>query len=205
MMESIQRAKPSPSARTFLRHLKKQKSLTISFASGIGTDEALFAQDGHRVIASDLNRAKLKVANRQIGSQRAVALSLNQELPFQDNSFDAVYIRLGLHYFSNEELPEIISEISRILKPKGLVYIVVKSRQDFYYQQFKETRRPDGMVSCTDPRTDLSYLRNFFSTDQLRALLEKTFKIIATHSHNEQLYEDSHTSSLITLVAKRRA
>lgn len=50
--------------------------------------------------------------------------NVNQGLPFPDNEFDYVYMRSMIYYFSPEELSQILSEISRVMKPGGYFEIV---------------------------------------------------------------------------------
>lgn len=40
-------------------------------------------------------------------------------LPFKDNEFDFVYMRLMMIYFTPEELSNLLHEISRVMKPGG--------------------------------------------------------------------------------------
>ncbi len=50
------------------------------------------------------------------------------ELPFEDNSFDAVYATRFMHQFSHEEKVRIGSEITRVLRPGGLVLLEFYAR-----------------------------------------------------------------------------
>lgn len=45
-------------------------------------------------------------------------------LSYPDNEFDYVHMRMMIYYFSPEELSQLLTEISRVLKPGGYYEIV---------------------------------------------------------------------------------
>lgn len=45
-------------------------------------------------------------------------------LPYPDNTFDFVYMRSMILYFTPEELSELLTEISRVMKPGGFFEVV---------------------------------------------------------------------------------
>lgn len=68
----------------------------------------------------DVGRAKLIKANpgNLISFQQADA----EQIPFPDNSFDAITVAFGVRNFENLELG--ISEMRRVLRPGGWIYIL---------------------------------------------------------------------------------
>ncbi|MCB1595569.1 MAG: class I SAM-dependent methyltransferase [Gammaproteobacteria bacterium] len=46
-----------------------------------------------------------------------------QDLPFDDNSFDIILMFKSLHHVPQELMQKALSEVSRVLKPKGKAYI----------------------------------------------------------------------------------
>ena len=54
---------------------------------------------------------------------KIVKLNIVEKLPFDSGSFDGVFCTGTLHLFPNKVLGNIVSEISRVLKPRGRVII----------------------------------------------------------------------------------
>lgn len=58
----------------------------------------------------------------------SVAHTLPAPLPFASGAFDVVFSRLALHYFDEEALRQAVyPEISRVLRPSGVLVFVVKT------------------------------------------------------------------------------
>lgn len=69
-----------------------------------------------------LDIGKAKVAQRKMDGQIELRLGDAAALPFDDNTFDAVTVAFGVRNF--EDLDKGLSEISRVLKPDGKVFIL---------------------------------------------------------------------------------
>ena len=89
-----------------------------------------------------LDIGKAKVAQRKLESQIELSLGNAATVPFEDNHFDAVTVAFGVRNFEN--LGKGISEIQRVLKPAGKVFILefsmperwpVKQLYRFYFKR----------------------------------------------------------------------
>ena len=65
---------------------------------------------------------KTKVAKRHLEDQIELCYGDATTLPFEDNTFDIVTVAFGVRNF--EDLDKGLSEIRRVLKPKGMAYIL---------------------------------------------------------------------------------
>jgi demethylmenaquinone methyltransferase/2-methoxy-6-polyprenyl-1,4-benzoquinol methylase len=52
-----------------------------------------------------------------------------RNMPFQDNVFDAVYMASTLELFDTPDIPKILKEIKRVLKPSGRLGVVSMSKE----------------------------------------------------------------------------
>jgi ubiquinone/menaquinone biosynthesis C-methylase UbiE len=51
-------------------------------------------------------------------------------MPYEDNKFDAVFMSFTPELFDTPEIPEVLGEIKRVLKPNGRLGVVGRSRED---------------------------------------------------------------------------
>jgi demethylmenaquinone methyltransferase/2-methoxy-6-polyprenyl-1,4-benzoquinol methylase len=89
-----------------------------------------------------LDIGKTKIAQRKLENQIELSLGNAATVPFEDNHFDAVTVAFGVRNFEN--LGKGISEIQRVLKPAGEVFILefsmperwpVKQLYRFYFKR----------------------------------------------------------------------
>lgn len=52
---------------------------------------------------------------------------VSKKLVYEDNTFDYIYARLVLHYLDNDSLRNALSELYRVLKYNGKLFVVVRS------------------------------------------------------------------------------
>jgi SAM-dependent methyltransferase len=99
----------------------------LEISCGNGVDSLHLKELGYNIKCTELDKDYVK---------NAIYLGLNcikhdtrEKFPFRDNEFDLIYSRLGLHYFTEEELDSIFLELSRI---GDRLLITVKIEEDFY-------------------------------------------------------------------------
>jgi len=92
-------------------------SLVLDVAAGTGSISRLLEADGYRVMAVDLSHEML---TRHPGRHRVRAVA--DHLPFPGETFEAVTFGYLLRYV--EEPIETLREMSRVLRPGGLVGMV---------------------------------------------------------------------------------
>jgi ubiquinone/menaquinone biosynthesis C-methylase UbiE len=103
--------------------LLPQQSLVLEVGAGPGHDAALLADLGATVVALDPAQGLLQqalvydaISGRLVGGEA-------RNLPFADDSFDGVWSCAALLHVSHEEAPQAISELHRVLKPSGFVFL----------------------------------------------------------------------------------
>lgn len=103
----------------------KDKSV-LEVGCGVGIDLARFAKAGATVTGVDLSPTAIQLAKQNFEQQRLSAdlLVMNGEaLELADDSFDFVYAHGVLQYTADPD--QMISEIHRVLRPKGQAIVMV--------------------------------------------------------------------------------
>src|SRR3989344_7556719 len=104
----------------FHNFMTKKKAKLLDLCCGKGADAIFFHNKRVQVTALDYSNEAIRQFNE---TQRryeifitSIVKDISENLPFDDESFDYVYIRLGLYYFTDAELKKILSELTRVLK-----------------------------------------------------------------------------------------
>jgi ubiquinone/menaquinone biosynthesis C-methylase UbiE len=109
-----------------------QRLLEVGF--GMGTDLFQFASHGAIVSGIDLTPKHYEIASQRFklyGIPADLRLGDAEEMPYEDESFDAVYTFGVIHHSPNTE--KIVDEIYRILKPGGRAIIGVYHKWSVFY------------------------------------------------------------------------
>ncbi|NND51829.1 MAG: bifunctional demethylmenaquinone methyltransferase/2-methoxy-6-polyprenyl-1,4-benzoquinol methylase UbiE [Flavobacteriaceae bacterium] len=103
----------------------------LDIATGTG-DLAIQLTDTHakKIVGLDLSEGMLavgrnKIEKRKLGAIIEMVVGDSEDLPFDDNSFDAITVAFGIRNFEN--LDKGLEEIYRVLKPNGVFVILETS------------------------------------------------------------------------------
>ena len=109
---------------------KNPKSI-LDIATGTG-DLAinLTSTNASEIIGLDISEGMLDVGRKKIKSKNldgiiSMVIGDSEDLPFKDNSFDAITVAFGVRNFEN--LEKGLTEILRVLKPNGIFVILETS------------------------------------------------------------------------------
>ena len=106
------------------RHAPAAKRL-LDMPAGNGIATHAFAAAGFEVTGVDPNpsdkvgRGAVAQVLAASGLHANIVDAWGENLPFDANHFDVVYVRQGLHHAA--DLPKMLSELTRVLKPGGLL------------------------------------------------------------------------------------
>lgn len=122
---------------------KKPKTI-LDIATGTGDLAILMANtSADKIIGLDISKGMLdigiqKIANKNLSSKIEMLLADSENMPFEDNTFDAVTVAFGIRNF--ETLEKGLAEILRVLKPNGIFVILETSnptkspyKQGYYF------------------------------------------------------------------------
>ena len=103
----------------------------LDIATGTGDLAILMTQTGAKKItgldisAGMLEVGRKKIAERKLENKIDMVLGDSENIPFEDNSFDAITVAFGVRNF--ETLEKGLAEILRVLKPGGIFVILETS------------------------------------------------------------------------------
>lgn len=109
--------------------LPRKKGNVLDIGAGRGITSYAFAKDGWKVTAVEPNPGKIvgigaiKELSKSSGISITVCNKWGEKLPFEDLSFDVVFVREVLHHA--KDLGKFCKEMSRVLK-KGGTFIAIR-------------------------------------------------------------------------------
>ena len=118
--------------RVIAKIIKHNPTSILDIATGTGDLAIKYAEKSKasKIIGLDLSEGMLAVArkktkNTPLENKVEFIKGDSEALPFNDNTFDAITVSFGIRNF--ETLDKGLSEIYRVLKPKGLFIILETS------------------------------------------------------------------------------
>jgi demethylmenaquinone methyltransferase/2-methoxy-6-polyprenyl-1,4-benzoquinol methylase len=128
-----------------LRHVHPAKILDVATGTADVALEAVSLKP-ESIIGIDISEGmlsigRIKIEKRGLSQKISLQKADSENLPFENDSFDAVTVAFGVRNFEN--LEKGLSEINRVLKPGGKLVIlefsrpslpVIKQVYDFYFR-----------------------------------------------------------------------
>jgi SAM-dependent methyltransferase len=129
----------------------------LEVGCGIATDGVQFVRNGARYTGVDPSPTALSLAQRRFaleGLKAALCDASATALPFPDESFDLVYSHGVIHHIPKPD--EAVAEFHRVLRPGGVVLVMVYHRRSFnYYVNIMVFRRVFAPLLLLPGATDL--------------------------------------------------
>jgi SAM-dependent methyltransferase len=156
---------------------------------GAGRHTALLAELGFETTGCDLSETALALAGRLLakrGRQAVLQQGSSLDLPFADGAFDALVAWRSLHVFTPAELPLVLGEMRRVVRPGGRVLFSTRSDRNIYDEARLETvvHRPTDLTLeeletlCADLQVGQIELSEFTASN--RALRDSYWVVAAT-------------------------
>jgi ubiquinone/menaquinone biosynthesis C-methylase UbiE len=111
----------------------------LDVGCGPGVDTGSLALRGVQTVALDIAAAMLELATPHTGGR--VVQADQRYLPFDVAAFDGVWANASLLHLSKRDVPGALSELTRVVKPGGVVYTSVQSGSGESLEEPTETSR----------------------------------------------------------------
>ena len=165
----------------------------LDLGCGGGNDTLYLIGKGKDVISCDQSQNAIANIIKNFPEVKdAKCFNMLDGLPFEDDSFEVVIADLCLHYFTEKDTFEILSQIKRILVPGGHLILRVNSVNDVHHGA-GEGREIEHHLYETDSKMikrffDEEDIRYFFKDFDIEYLNEEVMK---RYSHEKYLYRVS--------------
>jgi SAM-dependent methyltransferase len=176
--------KPSIFAEEVIEYLPKSGTV-LCLGEGQGQDGRFFASRGYRVTSTDISESALEINRNKIKEEKTKnitveKLDLREKFPYKYNSFDIVYAHLAVQYFDTKTTTQIFKEVQRVLKPDGVVAVLVNSVDDPEYNTGKKIEN--------DLFETEGFQKRFFSVNSMKEF-SKNFQTMLL-DNNGRTYKD---------------
>lgn len=113
-----------PYLKRFMHRIPLGKRV-LDAGCGPGTFTKYIVQAGYVAHGIDISEAMLDEATTRVPRARFEQMDMNK-LDYPDGYFAGIIAFYSLIHISSDELPQVLSEFARILKPGGYVFVVVQ-------------------------------------------------------------------------------
>jgi demethylmenaquinone methyltransferase/2-methoxy-6-polyprenyl-1,4-benzoquinol methylase len=123
-----------------LKALKPRLILDVATGTGDLAIQAVKSLDPEKIIGVDISEGMMEIGRKKIeakGLSKKIELRKgdSENLPFEENKFDAVIVAYGVRNFEN--LEKGLADMLRVLKPGGKMVVLEFSKPDkFPFRQF---------------------------------------------------------------------
>lgn len=110
---------------------EEQPKSILDIATGTGDLAIMLSKlEPEKIVGLDISRGMLEVGKQKIKNKKLdnlidMVVGDSENMPFEDNSFDAITVSYGVRNFAN--LDKGLQEIRRVLKPKGIFVVLETS------------------------------------------------------------------------------
>lgn len=113
-----------------IKHIRPQSHvLNIGVGKG-GLEALLLQQGGYQVTSLDPSPTSIARLQQQYGDRIRAVTGYSQEMPFPDQSFDAVVMLEVLEHLTDEAISATLHHVSRVLRPQGRFICSVPNDED---------------------------------------------------------------------------
>lgn len=159
--------------KPWFTHYLEKTDIILDLGCGNGQNAIKAAKKVKKIVACDndldlINLGEIQADSQKIKNIKFEIANLEEKLKYKNNSFDKITFLDVLEHLQKRD--QVLSEIKRILKPEGLLFIGVPNSQT----SWKKLQRSAGICSYSDQDHKIE-----FSESSIKKLLKRhKFKIM---------------------------
>ncbi len=123
---------------SFISTLEKGIKI-LDLGSGSGRHTVYLAENGFEVTGIDSAQRGIEITKKYLDEKNLNAELICNDfydgLPFEENAFDCIVSTQAMHHNRLYEVEKLISEIKRVLKPEGKIFITVPKIKDISHKE----------------------------------------------------------------------
>lgn len=159
----------------------KPHGKVLDISIGDGSHSEYFIKKGYDVYGTDISELSINTMKQKYPKYNWIVHDTEKRLPYPDKTFDIVFSRLSIHYFSKNKISDILSDIHRIIKRGGILFVMVKISN----------------VGIND--TD----KKLYTQKEWNNLISNKFVIIDEIIENKKAYSFEKESNILQIIAKK--
>lgn len=180
---------------------REQARTVLDFGCGIGKHSIELAQQGYRVVGTDINAKAIEKARADalatVSSQDLHRLNFYLDkpgsFPLRETTFDAAILQLVISVIGgSDERRLLLAKAKKFLKQDGLLYLSASGVSDDINQKYAETYARDFPETgemytylSRDSAGNVLYVTHHFTQGELEKLLTPNFKDITIRKEKE--------------------
>ena len=125
----------------------------LDLGCGLGRHAVLFAKAGFKTTGMDISEEALAFLRRYSKENGADVMTRRadmRELPFQDDAFDCIFSMHAAGHCDTAGMKTILSEIKRVLKPEGALFLTLCSKETYSFADASLPRLDANTVVKTE-------------------------------------------------------
>ncbi|MBD3164858.1 methyltransferase domain-containing protein [Candidatus Woesearchaeota archaeon] len=172
----------------------------LDVGCGMGRHLLILKNEGFEVYGCDISKKAIKSSSEIIDKKR-LKLSDMSNLEYKDNSFDCIISIAVIQHGKISKIKKAISEIFRILKKGGVIFINTISDKDFSFRTGKEIE-PNTRIGTE--QLDGNITHHFFSENEIKELFSDFEIISLEHNRRKSIQMPSRIRSAWILFARKK-
>ena len=170
--------------------VKREVDRVLDLGCGNGRHAVYFAREGFRASGIDVSEQAIEWAKdwaQREGLEIDFRVAGIEELPYDDDTFDAVVSHGVLDHVLMKTARKAAEEVNRVLKPGGIFYCDLRCADDFEYGVGEEVE-PNTFTQNAGYEAGL--VQHFFTVEDTKQLFDGLFRILYSEITERRLAPD---------------